>query len=205
MPECSGLSGHNEQTPILRVPLQTGLRFHSRGYEQPPHQRACGVTNSRWLAGDRSTGSDNDLRLGRQDSCSDGLRANAAAKKPSLTSPHGGREPAIKAKEPEVRSAGGTNGLVGGSNHRCGGKPHQRRPPLQHRRQQPPAHGTTAAPWLGSSNSPSPAWLEDASSAELPAPQAANALLPQSLMEGAGRYPCGRWNPGSTCPPPQRG
>jgi hypothetical protein len=31
-------------------------------------------------------------------------------------SPHGGREPAIKAKEPEVRSAGGTNGLVGGGN-----------------------------------------------------------------------------------------
>jgi hypothetical protein len=30
-------------------------------------------------------------------------------------------------------SAGGTDGLVGGSNHRCGGKPHQRRPPLQHR------------------------------------------------------------------------
>jgi hypothetical protein len=55
MPKCSGLSDHNEQTPILRVPLQTGLRFHSRGYEQPPHQRACGTTNSRWLAGDRCT------------------------------------------------------------------------------------------------------------------------------------------------------
>jgi hypothetical protein len=38
-----------------QVPLQTGLRFHSRGYEQPPHQRAYGITNSRWLAGDRST------------------------------------------------------------------------------------------------------------------------------------------------------
>jgi hypothetical protein len=31
-------------------------------------------------------------------------------------SPHEGREPAIKAKEPEVRSAGGTDGLVGGGN-----------------------------------------------------------------------------------------
>jgi hypothetical protein len=65
MPKCSGLSSRKEQTPILRVPLQTGLRFHSRGYEQPPHQRACGTTNSRWLAGNRSTGSDNDLHLRR--------------------------------------------------------------------------------------------------------------------------------------------
>jgi hypothetical protein len=31
-------------------------------------------------------------------------------------SPHGGREPAIKAKESEVQSAGGADGLVGGSN-----------------------------------------------------------------------------------------
>jgi hypothetical protein len=37
IPRCSGLDSHNEQTPILRVPLQTGLRFHSRGYEQPLH------------------------------------------------------------------------------------------------------------------------------------------------------------------------
>jgi hypothetical protein len=57
MPKCSGLIGHNEQIPILRVPLQTELRFHSRGYEQPPHQRAYGITNSGWLAGDRCTNS----------------------------------------------------------------------------------------------------------------------------------------------------
>jgi hypothetical protein len=31
-------------------------------------------------------------------------------------SPHGGREPAIKAKEPEARSAGGADGLAGGGN-----------------------------------------------------------------------------------------
>jgi hypothetical protein len=43
---------------------------------------------------------DNDLRLGWLDSSSDGLRANATAERPSFTSPHGGREPAIKAKEP---------------------------------------------------------------------------------------------------------
>jgi hypothetical protein len=42
-------------------------------------------------------------------------------KRTSLTSPYEGREPAIKAKELEVRSAGGTDGLVGGSNHLCVG------------------------------------------------------------------------------------
>jgi hypothetical protein len=82
MPKCSGLSSHNEQTPILRVPLQTGLWFHSRGNKQLPHQRACGITNSRWLADDRSTGSDNDLRLGQLNSSSDDLRANAVVKRP---------------------------------------------------------------------------------------------------------------------------
>jgi hypothetical protein len=83
---------------------------------------------------------DNDLRLGWLDSSSDGLRANATVKRPSLTSPNEGREPAIKAKEPEVQSAGGTNGLVGGGNRFCKGKPHLWRPPPQHRRQRPPAH-----------------------------------------------------------------
>jgi hypothetical protein len=107
IPRCSSLDSHNEQTPLFRVPLQTELRLHSRGYEQPPHQRACGITNSRWLAADHCS-SDNDLRLGRQDSCSDGLRANAAAERLSFTSPRGGREPAIEAKEPEARSASGT-------------------------------------------------------------------------------------------------
>jgi hypothetical protein len=53
---------------------------------------------------------DNDLRLGRLDSSSDGLRANATVERPSFTSPHEGRELAIKAKEPEVRSAVDTDG-----------------------------------------------------------------------------------------------
>jgi hypothetical protein len=57
IPRCSGLDSHNEQIPILRLPLQTELRFHSREYEQPLHQRACGTTNSGWLAGDRCTNS----------------------------------------------------------------------------------------------------------------------------------------------------
>jgi hypothetical protein len=41
---CSGPDSRNEQTPALKVPLQTELRFHSRRYEQPPHRRACGTT-----------------------------------------------------------------------------------------------------------------------------------------------------------------
>jgi hypothetical protein len=36
IPRCSGPESHNEQTPALKVPLQTELRFHSRRYEQPP-------------------------------------------------------------------------------------------------------------------------------------------------------------------------
>jgi hypothetical protein len=39
----SGLDSHNEQTPTLKVPLQTELRFRPRGYEQPPHRRARGA------------------------------------------------------------------------------------------------------------------------------------------------------------------
>jgi hypothetical protein len=36
IPRCSGLDSRNEQTPTLKVPLQTELWFHSRRYEQPP-------------------------------------------------------------------------------------------------------------------------------------------------------------------------
>jgi hypothetical protein len=104
IPRCLGLDSHNEQTPILRVPLRTGLWFHSRGYEQPPHQRAYRTTNSRWLAGDHYTSSDNGLRFGWLNSSSDDLRADAAVERPSPTSPHEGRGQAVKAKEPEVRT-----------------------------------------------------------------------------------------------------
>jgi hypothetical protein len=36
IPTCSGPDSHNEQTPALKVPLQTELRFHPCRYEQPP-------------------------------------------------------------------------------------------------------------------------------------------------------------------------
>jgi hypothetical protein len=73
------------------------------------------MTNSGWLAGDRCTNS------AATTSVSDGKttaamapRANTTAGRPSFTSPRGGREPAIKAKESEAQSAGGTDSAVGG-------------------------------------------------------------------------------------------
>jgi hypothetical protein len=101
IPRCSGPDSHNEQTPALKMPLQTELRFHSRGYEQPPHRRACGTTSSGWLAANHCS-SDNDLRVRRLNSSSDDLRADAAATRPSPTSPLEGRGQAINAKAPEV-------------------------------------------------------------------------------------------------------
>jgi hypothetical protein len=65
------------------------LRFHSRGYEQPPHRRAYGTTNSRRLASNLC-------------SSSDGPRTDAAAGRLSFASPLKEREPDIKAKESEV-------------------------------------------------------------------------------------------------------
>jgi hypothetical protein len=103
IPRCSDLDSHNEQTPALKVPLQTELRFHSRGYEQPPYRRACGMTNSRWLAADRSISSDINLRSGWLNSSSDDLRADAAAARPTPASPLEGRGQAAKAEETEDR------------------------------------------------------------------------------------------------------
>jgi hypothetical protein len=72
------------------------------GTNNPPHRRACGTTTSRWFAAAHSCSSDNDLRSGRPNSSSDDLRADAAATRPSPTSPLEGRGQAIKAKEPGV-------------------------------------------------------------------------------------------------------
>jgi hypothetical protein len=91
---------HFAPAKTRHISLQTGLQFHSRRHEQPPHRKAGWITNSEWLAGNRSSSSDNNLRLGRLDSCSNGFRANAAAERPSPTRR---QEPAIKAKETEPR------------------------------------------------------------------------------------------------------
>jgi hypothetical protein len=76
------------------------------GMNNPPHRRACGTTNSRWLAAARSINSDNDLRSGRLNNSSDDLRADTAATRPSPASPLEGRGQAIKAKELEVSPRG---------------------------------------------------------------------------------------------------
>jgi hypothetical protein len=89
IPTCSGPDSHNEQTPALKVPLQTELRFCPRGYELPPHRRACRATSSRRLASDLCSSSDDP-------------KTGATAGRLSFMSPLKGREPDIKAKEPEV-------------------------------------------------------------------------------------------------------
>jgi hypothetical protein len=83
------------------------------GTNNPPHRRACGTTTSRWLTAAHSYSSDNDLRSGWPNSSSDDLRADAAVTRPSPTSPLERQGQAIKAKEPEARSADGADDLVG--------------------------------------------------------------------------------------------
>jgi hypothetical protein len=83
--KCSGPDRHNEHTPALKVPLQMELRFRSRGYEQPPYQEARRTTNSKRLTAARSDSGGNDLCPGRQYSCSNGFRADAAAERLSPT------------------------------------------------------------------------------------------------------------------------
>jgi hypothetical protein len=52
IPRCSGPDSHNEQTPALKVPLQTELRFHPRRYEQPPTLEGLrGDKTPTWLEG----------------------------------------------------------------------------------------------------------------------------------------------------------
>jgi hypothetical protein len=87
------LTATMNKTPALKVPLQTELRFHLRGYEQPPtiggpaeQQKADGR-----LAAARFSNCDNDFCFERPNSSSDDLRADAAAIRPSPTSPLEGR------------------------------------------------------------------------------------------------------------------
>jgi hypothetical protein len=217
------------------IPLQTGLRFHSRGYEQPPHQGGRGITNSKRLAGDLYSSRDNDLHLGRLNSSSDDLRTNAAVKRPSPTSPHEGRGQAVKAEESEgaVRGIEPTDTAPANSGrpkaHRQVLAPvlaeavpeHEYRPRGVRRAGRPPGaadgvrrtwtwlararhdrrpdEGRKAAPWLGSSSSPSPAWLEDASAG------LEDAFLPQTLGEEKGHRPTRRQPPTRCAPPPQPG
>jgi hypothetical protein len=114
---CSGPDSHNEQTPAFKVPLQAELRFHLRRYEQPPMLEGLRSnrtpTRLQVARRPRSGSSDNGLRSRWPNSSSDALRADAAATRPSPTSLLEGRGQAIKAKEPEARSADGGGDPVG--------------------------------------------------------------------------------------------
>jgi hypothetical protein len=77
------------------------------GTNNPHIGGPAGRRNPRWLTAARSGSSDNDLRSRWPNNSSDGLRANAATTRPSPTSPLEGQGQAIKAKEPEARSADG--------------------------------------------------------------------------------------------------
>jgi hypothetical protein len=103
------------KTPALKVPSKMELRFHLRRYEQPPtiggpveQQKA-----DRWLAAARSSSSDDDLCSEWPNSSNDDLRADAAAIRPSPTSPLEGRGRA-EGRRVGGQSVGGTDYLVGG-------------------------------------------------------------------------------------------
>jgi hypothetical protein len=110
---CSGPDSHNEQTPALKVPLQMELRFHPRRYEQPPTLE--GLRDDKTPGGSpppTPAAATNDLRSGRPNSSSDDLRVDAAAIRPSPTSPLEGRGHA-EGRRVGGQSAGGADYLVG--------------------------------------------------------------------------------------------
>jgi hypothetical protein len=86
----------------------------SAGTNNPPRWRACGATEGRRMAHRPSKSSnDNDLCSERPNSSSDDLGADAAAIRPSPTSPLEGRGQA-EGRRVGGQSAGGTDYLVGG-------------------------------------------------------------------------------------------
>jgi hypothetical protein len=175
------------------------------------------MTNSKWLTGNRSSSSDNDLRLGRLDSCSNGFRANAAAEKPSPTKDENqpfkpkrrrsGVQAALAVSSAETTSSGChhlsadghllTNATrVGPRSHPCyknenGAVPEHERRPCGIRRVGRPSNSRRRSEdrWWGATPKAAPEPLVPGSQARgsCQAPQAANALLPRSLREGAGR------------------
>jgi hypothetical protein len=99
------------------------------GTNNPPRWRACGATKPQVAHRRPKSSSDNDLRSERPNDSSDDLRADAAAIRPSPTSPLEGRGQA-KGRRVGGQSAGGTDYLVGGeTSFGClGGMWHRKRP-----------------------------------------------------------------------------
>jgi hypothetical protein len=108
IPTCSGPDSHNEQDTSTQGTITNGTPVPPPQVRTTPHIGGpAGRRNPWWLADARPSSSDNDLRSRWPNSSSDGLRADAAATRPSPTSPLEGRGQAIKAKEPEARNADG--------------------------------------------------------------------------------------------------
>jgi hypothetical protein len=155
------------KTPALKVPLQTELRFHLRGYEQPhtiggpaEQQKADG-----WLTAARSKSDDDDFCSEGPNSSSDDLRADAAAIRPSPT-PSLKRQGRAEGHRVGGQSAGGTDYLVGGeTSSGCrGGRWHRKR-----RRSHPDRRaGHTAAASATNGERPSPP-IAEGRSGPLPA------------------------------------
>jgi hypothetical protein len=157
---CSGPDSHNEQTLALKVPLQTEFRFRLRRYKQPPtiggpaeQQKANG-----WLTTARSSSGDDDFCSERPNSSSDDLRADAAAIRPSPTSPFEGRGRA-EGRRVGGQSAGGTDYLVGGeTSSGCrGGRRHRK----QRRSRSDRRAGHVAAAGATNGERPSPRSLRE--------------------------------------------
>ena len=115
IPTCSGPDSHNEQTPALKVPLQTELRFRPRRYEQPPHWGACGAIEGRRMARRRPLQQQRRRRLLLRgpNSGSTDLRADAAAKRPPPM-PKLMRQGRAEGRRVGGRSVAGSGYLVGG-------------------------------------------------------------------------------------------
>jgi hypothetical protein len=148
------------KTPALKVPLQTELRFHLRGYKQPTtiggpaeQQKANG-----WLVAARFSSSDDDFCSERPNSSSDDLRADAAAIRPSPTSPLEGRGQA-EGRRVGGQSVGGTDYLVGGeTSSGCrGGRWHRK----QRRSRSDRGAGQAAATSATNGERPSPRSLRE--------------------------------------------
>jgi hypothetical protein len=111
---CSGPDSHNEQDTGTQGAITNGTPVPPPRVRTTPHIGGpAGRQGSRSPTAARSGSSDNDLRSGWPNCSSDGLRADAAATMPLPTSPLEGRGQAIKAKEPEARSADGGGDPVG--------------------------------------------------------------------------------------------
>jgi hypothetical protein len=98
------------------------------GTNNPPRWRACGAMKPQATHRCPKSSSDNDLCSERPNSSSDDLRADAAAMRPSPTSPLEGRGQA-EGRRVGGQSAGGTDSLVGGetSSGCLGGRWHRKR------------------------------------------------------------------------------